>query len=240
MITVQELAKRFKQQVAISEDALIKPNFTIPSKDWDVLCSKFTTGESYMFLSSKLGILDIWRNNLMWQLSKRSLPITVLQNQNKTERDFLGLLSLEAQIPKYRLKPLLLSREERALLPEYIAVLEHYCLSWQDNMSADTQNPSIVFLNATLDQLSSPSFLQRAKERGNIVLGFVENEIDLQNLLTEITDKGFCVGFLEVDDLQSEPNHAIFSLSLYNKTLEEKIFFDFDFHTGLLTKVEKM
>lgn len=48
------------------------------------------------------------------------------------------------------------------------------------------------------------------------------------------------IGFLEVKNSEAHPYYALFSLSLYNKTLEEKIFFDFDFHTGLLTKVEKM
>ncbi len=69
-----------------------------------------------------------------------------------------------------------------------------------------------------------------------IIISFTYYPADL----AKITEKWPRIGFLEVKNSEAHPYYAIISLSLYNKTLEEKTLFDFDFHTGLLTKVEKM
>ena len=81
--------------------------------------------------------------------------------------------------------------------------------------------------------------MKQAKEKGQVVLCFVESPSEQAEILAKFTKVGSHIGFLEVEELQKTPNHAIVSLALYNNVLQETLCFDWDFHTGLLDKIDE-
>lgn len=241
MITMQELAEKFKKQAGIVDTSPVSPRLTHSCERWRGLCNLLQIEQNFIFFSSKKGVINAWRNNLLWQLSKQCLSIAVLQDMEQAERDFVNLLALESKIPAYRLKSLLFKKGEKDLLAKIIPFLESFYITWNLNSSIESDRKNrIFFSNTSWDQLPPASFWKQAKEKGQVVLCFVETPSKQEDILPKFTKDGSHIGFLEVEELQKTPNHVIISLSLYNKTLEEKILFDFDFYTGLLSKVEKI
>ena len=240
MITMQELAEKFKKQAGIAEIPPVSPRLTHSCEKWRGLCNLLQIEQNFIFFSSKKGIIDIWRSNLLWQLSKQCLPISVLQDREQAERDFVNLLALESQIPAYRLKSLLFKKGEKDFLAKIIPFLESFYITWTPNTPIESDRKSrIFFLNTTLEQLPPASFLKQAKEKGQVVLCFVESPSEQAEILAKFTKVGSHIGFLEVEELQKTPNHAIVSLALYNNVLQETLCFDWDFHTGLLDKIDE-
>ena len=175
MITMQELAEKFKKQAGIAEIPPVSPRLTHSCEKWRGLCNLLQIEQNFIFFSSKKGIIDIWRSNLLWQLSKQCLPISVLQDREQAERDFVNLLALESQIPAYRLKSLLFKKGEKDFLAKIIPFLESFYITWTPNTPIESDRKSrIFFLNTTLEQLPPASFLKQAKEKGQVVLCFVE------------------------------------------------------------------
>lgn len=256
MITMQELTQHFKPILARTIDTKEPTDngIKIPYKNIAKVCIEFAPGESYSFFgSAKECALSLWRNNLMWQLAKKGVPIHILCGGQEFHKDFYDLLCLETEVPRWHLENGRLEAKEYHALCNALPTVENYPITWHTDDRVDFANiPAVYFKTTTLKewQIGEAGILaSEVQNQGMVLFLFVnlsENvpvswlSLYMREHIVPLEEQSTYVGlvqFVESFDMRAHRKDLCITLNKTSFLSKDSCYFDFERETGKITEL---